>query len=117
MKIPSTKIILFFSIILVFYGCNTTSRKKVDLVVYDATIYSMDDEVSIYSIMVVDDGKIVTMGGEELRSKYQGEETLYLKDKFIYPGLIDAHSHFYGLGQTSVTVDLRGVQSQEEMIQ
>jgi predicted amidohydrolase YtcJ len=92
-------------------------RKEVDLLVLGATIYSMDQDSSRFTAMAVDDGKIVELGTEkDLLKKYKCKNPIQLDGKFIYPGLIDAHSHFYGLGQSKLSVDLRGTHSEEEMI-
>jgi len=75
----------------------------------------MDKDSSKYTAMAISDGRIVDVGNEEILKKYSGEIELKLTGKFIYPGLIDAHSHFYGLGESMVTVDLRGIESEEDM--
>lgn len=93
----------------------SNKKQKVDLIIYDATIYAIDKDSSRFTAMTVSDGKIVDLGRDDLLKKYSGEVELKLTGKFIYPGLIDAHSHFYGLGQSMVNVDLRGVESEEEM--
>ncbi len=107
----------FFLLLLsvVFIACGKP-KQKVDLLVFGATIYSMDKDSSQHTVMAIDQGKIVEIGGNELKRKYSGTNSLDLSGKFIYPGLIDAHSHFYGLGKSKRSVDLRGVNSEDEMI-
>lgn len=104
----------FLTCCILFYSCGA-EKQKVDLIVYDATIYTMNQDSSKYSCMAVANGRIVDIGNEEILKKYSAKEELKLTGKFIYPGFIDAHSHFYGLGESMVTVDLRGVKSEEEM--
>lgn len=100
-----------------FLSCNS-SGSEVDLFVFGATIYTMDKDSSIQNAMVIKDGKVLELGDiRTLKRKYKPKQTLDVTGKFIYPGLIDPHSHFYGLSQSMVTVDLRGVKSEEEMIQ
>ena len=42
------------------------------------------------------DGKIVGIGAEQaIRNAYNADEFIDLKKAFIYPGFIDAHSHFW----------------------
>ena len=35
----------------------------------------------------------------------------------IYPGFIDSHAHFYGLGFSNAQVDLKGTKSLEEIVE
>ena len=53
---------------------------------------------SIAEAMVIKDGKIVETGTTtELQNKYDVKEKLDAEGKFIYPGFIDAHTHFVSL--------------------
>src|SRR5687767_8351558 len=109
--------ILFFLILFTIAGCDKP-RKKVDLLILGPTIYSMNKDSSIYTAMVVENGKITALGNEkDFSKKYTSDNIQHLPGKFIYPGLIDAHSHFFGLGQGLMNVDLRNSTSEEEMIQ
>ncbi|MFP4556173.1 MAG: amidohydrolase [Bacteroidales bacterium] len=84
---------------VIIMSCNST--QKVDLVISNANIYSIDSNFNIYQSMVVDKGKIVALGtNEDINNLYIGEENYNLEGKYVYPGFIDPHSHFmsYGLG-------------------
>ncbi|WP_438961972.1 amidohydrolase [Nonlabens sp.] len=89
-----------------------------DLLITNATIYTVDNEFTTAEAMVVNDGKIIATGTTtELLEKYTALETIDASGKFIYPGLIDAHCHFFGLGQQAQRVDLVGTSSYDEVIQ
>ncbi len=105
-------IILFFS----FYSC---SRKpKADLLVFNATIYTVDSSFSTAEAMVVKDGKIVATGKlVDLEEKYDSKEKMDADGKFIYPGFIDAHAHFVGYGNSLQRVNLVGTNSWEECLE
>jgi predicted amidohydrolase YtcJ len=90
---------------------------KVDLIVKGAKIYTVDSLMNTATVMIINQGKIVAVGGDELLYKYQSESVLQADGKFIYPGLIDAHSHFYGLGAYMQTVDLTNTKSWDEVIE
>jgi predicted amidohydrolase YtcJ len=108
--------LLGFSIIILLSACGKR-KQKADLIVYDATIYSLANDSGIYQAMAIKDGKIAMLGtNANVLGHYRPDSMLKATGAFIYPGFIDAHSHFYGLGQSLVTVDLRGVVSEEEMI-
>src|SRR5687768_13778885 len=96
----------FLSPLFVILLCAcTTSKTKVDLLVINATIYTVDSGFSKTEAMAVSRGKIVATGSSaSLQKLYEATETHDAAGKYIYPGFIDAHAHFlnYGLGLQSV---------------
>ncbi len=95
-----------------------TQKTKVDLLVYNATIYTVDSTFSIAEAMAVNEGKIVETGRtSDLQSKYDAKEVVDAQGKFIYPGFIDAHAHFVGYGQSLFTVDLFDSKNMKEVVQ
>jgi len=105
-------LLLSFSLLL---SCNT--KEKVDLLVYNGTIYTVDSAFSSKEAMVIKEGKIVETGTTaELQKKYSATESVDAQGKFIYPGFIDAHAHFVGYGLGLQTVNLVGTGSWEEII-
>lgn len=110
------KLLLLQSIVLLLLSCS--SKIKVDLLVYNATIYTVDSSFSTSEAMVVNEGKIVETGKtSDLQSKYDAKENLDVQGKFIYPGFIDAHAHFVSYGQSLFTVDLYDSKSMDEVVQ
>ena len=111
------QISLLFSFLLLL-SCNQSNKTAVDTIVTDATIYQVNDSFSTASAMAISDGKILAIGtNEEITKKYESKNTIDGKGKFIYPGLIDAHCHFYGYGLNLQEVDLRGTNSMKEVIE
>ncbi|MGZ8542010.1 MAG: amidohydrolase [Chitinophagaceae bacterium] len=107
---------LFISIIFFITSCS--SKEKVDLLVYNASIYTIDSSFSIAEAMVIKESKIVATGKlNELERKYEAKEKIDAGGKFIYPGFIDAHAHFVGYGTGLQTADLVGTGSWEEIIE
>ena len=103
-------------IIISFFSCS--SKEKIDLLIFNATIYTVDSSFSTAEAMVVKDGKIVATGKTaDLEKKYDSKEKLDAGGKFIYPGFIDAHAHFTGYGLSLQTVNLMGTNSWEEVIE
>ncbi len=110
------KILPSFLIGLVLIGCNV--QKPVDLLVINATVYTVDDEFSVAQALAVRDGEIVAVGSsQDLQDAYQAEDILDAEGKTIIPGLIDAHAHFYGFGMQLQTVNLVGTKSFEEVVE
>jgi predicted amidohydrolase YtcJ len=97
-------------------ACN--QKTKVDLIVTNAKIYTVDASFSMAEAMAVADGRILAVGSEEyILEKYSSEELLNLSGKPVYPGLIDAHCHFYGYGLGLLKrADLMGTSSFEEIV-
>ena len=90
----------------------------VDLLVQNATVYTVDDTFSTVDGFVVKDGKILETGNvEHLASKYSPSEIYDAGGNTIVPGLIDAHAHLYGLGNSLQIVDLVGTKSYDEVLE
>lgn len=106
---------LFICLAFAFFSCG--DKEKADLLVYHATIYTVDSSFSTAEAMVIKDGKILATGKQdELEKKYEATEKLDAGGKYIYPGFIDAHAHFVGYGLSLQTVNLVGTGSWEEVV-
>lgn len=101
-----------FFLIIVISSC----QKKVDLIVHNGTIYTMGDNVGKASSFVVDNGKFIAVGGDELLKTYKANKVLDLQKLPVYPGFIDSHCHFLSLGLSLQEVDLYGTRSFDEVI-
>ena len=98
-------------------SCNQKNKISVDTIITDGTIYTVNKTFDKASAMAISEGKIVAIGSnEEIANKYESENTVEAKGKFIYPGLIDAHCHYFGFGLSLQEVDLRGTKSMKEII-
>ena len=110
------KIFLLTGIVISFVSCS--QKKKIDLLVYNATIYTIDSSFSVAEAMAVKDGKIVEVGKpSDLQNKYEAKEKLDAEGKFIYPGFIDAHAHFVSYGTSLQRVNLVDTKSWDDVIE
>ena len=110
------KFLFLTSLISILVSCNA-QKEKADLLVYNGTIYTVDDNFSKAEAFAVNEGKFLEVGtSEDLRNKYEFSEEVDAEGKAVYPGLIDAHAHFYGLGMQQQRVDLTGTKSFEEVV-
>ncbi len=91
-------------------------EKKVDLVVHNARVYTSDDNYTNISSFVVDEGRFIEVGGEELVEKYKSINTVNARGLPVFPGFIDSHCHLLSLGLKKFEVDLKGTKSFEEII-
>src|SRR5882724_3321830 len=101
---------------LFLYSCS--EKEKIDLLIYNATIYTVDSAFSTAEAMAVKDGKIVAVGKTtDLQDKYDAKEKTDAQGKFIYPGFIDAHAHFVGYGNSLQRVNLVDTKSWDEVME
>ena len=107
---------LLLTTILFLFSCSV--KKPADLLVYNAKVYTVDDRFSVAEAFAVRDGKILEVGQSgNLSRKYKSKELLDAKGKYIYPGFIDGHSHFYRFGEGLQNADLVGTQSWNEILE
>ena len=105
----------FLCLAVAFTACNTASN--VDLIVYNAKIYTVDSSFSVAEAMAIKNGKIEAVGtSKDITANYTASEKIDAAGKIIYPGLIDAHAHFYRYGLGLQTADLVGTTSWEEIL-
>ncbi|MBI6121078.1 amidohydrolase [Salegentibacter maritimus] len=99
-------------------SCNSENKAEVDLMVFNAEVYTVDENFNTAEAFVIKDGKFVEVGNaDELQEKYNSAEKLDAGGKSVFPGFIDGHAHFYGLGLQQQRVDLSGTKSFEEVVQ
>ncbi len=108
-------------LILLFFGMMTSckTKSKVDLIVYNAKIYTVDSVFSIHSAFAVDKGKFLALGSDsEILDQYSSRDLTDLKGQFVFPGFYDAHCHFYGYGVNILKrANLIGSKSPMEIIE
>ena len=94
----------------------SSCQSKVDLIVHNANVYTLGQNNLKASAFVVDDGKFLDVGGEELLEQYTAKKVLDLQDLPVYPGFIDSHCHFLSFGLSLNKVDLVGTKSFEDVL-
>ncbi|MBW8200580.1 amidohydrolase [Flagellimonas abyssi] len=108
----------FHLIVIALLAFSCENKEQADLIITNANIYTVNADFSKASSMAIKDGKFVEVGStEEILAKYGAQEQIDAQGKTIVPGLIDAHCHFYGLGQNQQVVDLVGTQSFDEVME
>ena len=108
---------LAFLIATLLLGSCTTAVEA-DLILFNGKIYTVDSAFSTVEAVAVKDGKIIATGtSEELKKQFQAKEQIDLNGKFLFPGFIDAHAHFYRYGLGLRECDLTGTASWTEILQ
>jgi len=108
-----------FILVFLISGFLSCSDKKeaVDLIVHNATIYTVDSAFIICEAMAVQNGSIVAVGAEqEILDNYTSSKMVDVQKKIIFPGFIDAHCHFTGYATDMWKCNLTGTKSFDEVI-
>ncbi|WP_372919577.1 amidohydrolase [Salegentibacter sp.] len=112
------KLLLVLGLLIFLNSCNSEEKEPVDLLVYNAKIYTVNPDFETAEAFVVKDGKFLETGtADALRDKYKAKEDLDVGGKAVFPGFIDAHAHFFGLGLQQQKVDLTGTKSFDEVVE
>jgi predicted amidohydrolase YtcJ len=81
-----------------------------DLLIKNAVVYTVDSTFTTADAFVVSGGKIVAVGKAiDLEEEFLAREVVDVQGKAIYPGFIDAHSHFYEYGLGLGQINLKGI--------
>ncbi|WP_114790096.1 amidohydrolase [Niabella yanshanensis] len=108
--------LLFLVFAILTASCQ--SKKTADLLIYNATIYTVDSQFSKAEAMAIQDGKILATGTKaELTNTYSFKDSLNAEGKYIYPGFIDAHAHFAGYAQSLTEINLFNTSSWDSIIE
>lgn len=104
------------SAFLLFLTLSCTRVEQVDTLLYNASFYTLDSLQPQASVIAIKDQRIVAVGQKSLLDRFEANERIDLEGAFAYPGLIDAHCHFYQLGLNESRLSLIGTQSFEEIV-
>jgi len=104
--------------ILVITALTSCQQKiKVDSVVINANVYTVNSNFDKAEAFAIKDGKFIEVGNsKDIQEKYTSDNLIDAKGQTIVPGFIDAHCHFLGLGFNSKQVDLVGTTSFDEVV-
>jgi len=104
------------AILLIVISC-TSPKSQADLILTNGKVYTVDSEFSMAEAIAIKDHRIIALGSsKEILKGYRAEEVRDLDGKFVYPGWIDAHCHFFGYGMNLNAADVAGTDSVEEII-
>jgi len=71
----------------------------VDTIFYNGKVVTLDQQLSIASTVVVDNGRIVAIGDDQVADAYDARAAVDLGGKLMMPGFIDSHTHIRGRPQ------------------
>lgn len=109
-------ILYILAIMLFFIRC--TTNKEVDLIVYNAKIYTVDSTFSTAEAFAVKNGIFIDIGtSKDILKRYDAKEIIDAQQRPVYPGFYDAHGHSFLLSNAIQEVDLTGTKSLDELIE
>ncbi len=103
-------------LILVLIGLSAFGQVA-DLVVENATIYTVDKTKPSANSLAIKDGKFIAVGGDMKKHIGPNTQRIDAKGAAVIPGLIDAHVHMRSLGDMLETFDMRFTKTREEVAQ
>jgi predicted amidohydrolase YtcJ len=106
-------------LILVFPILITSCMKgeSVDVIIHNAKVHTMNADGDVFEAVAIRDGKIVEVGPErQILNKYSADEYIDAQKKDVYPGWVDAHGHILSYAKQTLSVNLIGCKSYDEVI-
>jgi len=105
--------LLLLAGILTLMSC----QPNADLVVHNALVYTVNKDLDKVQAFAVKDGKFIDVGNNDILDKYKAKNVVDAQGLPIFPGLIDAHSHFLQLGLSLQQAQLEGTESFEAVLE
>ena len=96
-------------------GVASGQGESADLVLFNGKIVTVDDAFSIRQAIAIKDGRILAVGGNELRNRYAAARAIDLGGRTVLPGFMDTHIHLQGYSHRHI--DFRETKSLAELKQ
>ncbi len=108
--------LIFLSISILFiYSCH--SPQRVDTMVINGKIYTIDSAFHTVQAMAIKNGRIIATGTTlDMQTLYKADSIVDAKGSAVYPGFIDAHAHFVGYGRSLFEVNLYDCKDWDEAV-
>jgi predicted amidohydrolase YtcJ len=94
------------------------TRTPADLIVTNARIYTVDEAHPSAQALAVKDGRFLFAGSEREVMALRGPATKVVDagGHTVIPGMVDAHAHVLGIGESLQQVDLTGTRSYDVVV-
>lgn len=88
-----------------------------DMVLFNGKVLTVDKKFNVRSAVVVKDGKIVAVGGQDLVQRFPDAQRIDLAGRTLMPGFIDTHLHVKGLAHREIEADkARSIAQIQQMV-
>lgn len=110
-------IVIAVTVFLVTFMAVVSKKQNADLLIVNATVYTVDDKNSVAEAIAVRGSRIVAVGSsKDIQNQFTSQNIIDAQGKTVIPGLIDAHAHVLGLGIALTELNLVGTASAEEIV-
>lgn len=90
---------------------------KADLILINGKVCTVDLKFNYAEAFAVNKGIFEAIGTtDQILKHYTSDSIIDAKGNFVYPGFIDAHSHFFGYALSLLELDLSGFRSFRQVI-
>lgn len=119
LKLCTGRILISGFLLLIVLLSSCSSKMKVDTIIVNAKIYTVNGDFDIAESIAITEGKVVDLGStDDILTRYKTENFIDAKGQFIYPGFNDGHSHFLGYGiMKTKYANLVGTKSFDEVVE
>ena len=92
--------------------------RAADLLLHNAVVYTADEFNSTHQALVIDDGRFVFVGADEVAKEgwCDTARVIDLKGATVFPGFTDSHQHLEGVGRRTKTLSLFGIDSLDKTV-
>ena len=92
--------------------------RTADLLLHNAVVYTADEFNSTHQALVIDDGRFVFVGADEVAKEgwCDTARVIDLKGATVFPGFTDSHQHLEGVGRRTKTLSLFGIDSLDKTV-
>jgi predicted amidohydrolase YtcJ len=99
-------------------SCAGETVEPADLVLLGGTVVTGDDSIPDGQALAARGGRIVAVGTDKEIRRYVGDSTevVELAGATAFPGLIEGHAHYTGVGQAKLQLDLTTVANWDEIV-
>lgn len=102
-------------LLLILSACHT--KQAADLILHNGKVYTVDSAFTIAEAFAVKDGHILAVGSNtNILNNYGSANIIDAHQMPVYPGFIDAHTHFLGYGRGLFEVNLYDCKDWDEAL-
>lgn len=109
----------FMSLLAAAFFISGCQQKAADeLLIHNARVYTMNEQMSTAQAIAVNDGRISWVGSnEEAQSRLENaQKVVDLNGQTLTPGFIESHGHLMALGEKLLNLDLTTCNTFEQMV-
>jgi predicted amidohydrolase YtcJ len=101
-------------------ACGQSARDEkaaVDRIFFNGKVLTLNDASTVASVVVVDAGRIVAVGGDELIDRFEADHSTDLQGRVLMPGFVDSHTHLRGRPKRYIALnDTRSIQELRQQV-